>query len=147
MAVIDIDHIAIRTADVDATVAFWNDVLGTTTAPRPDFGFPGAWLKMGQTMIHLYGGDAAKNADGIVERGGAAVDHIALAAQGFDDMRNRIDGRGLDWREQVIESLALWQIFVRDPNGVLVEMNFKTAGEPAGTQGPGGNRTYKPGNI
>ena len=147
MPVIDIDHIALRTADLDATVAFWNDVLGTTSAPRPEFGFPGAWLKMGQTMIHLYGGDAAKNSDGIVERGGAAVDHIALAARGFDAMRASLESRGLDWREQDIPSIALWQLFVRDPNGVLVEMNFKTADEPDGSAGPNGARQYKPGNI
>ena len=67
MPVLDLHHIAIKTSDVDKTVRFYNDILGTRTVPRPPFNFPGAWLMMGSTMIHLYGGDAAKSRDGRVE--------------------------------------------------------------------------------
>ena len=37
-------HVAIKTADLDKTVSFYRDVIGLTQAPRPDFGYPGAWL-------------------------------------------------------------------------------------------------------
>ena len=77
MPAIDLHHLAIKTADVAATVSFWNEVLGSHSVERPDFGFPGAWLQFGTTMIHLYGGDAATNRDGGHDRGSAAIDHVA----------------------------------------------------------------------
>ena len=62
MPAIDLHHLAIKTDDLDATVAFWNGIVGSHSVERPDFDFPGAWLQFGTTMIHLYGGDAATNA-------------------------------------------------------------------------------------
>ena len=147
MPVLDLHHIAIKTTDVDRTVRFYNEVLGTHTVPRPPFDFPGAWLMMGSTMIHLYGGNAAKSRDGRVETGGAAVDHVALTARDFDAMRGTIRDKGLDWRENNIPSAGLWQIFVHDPNRVLIELNFPTAEEPKGAKGPDGSRTYVPGEF
>lgn len=144
MPVVDLHHIAIKTADVDRTVRFYNEVLGTHTVPRPPFDFPGAWLMMGATMIHLYGGDAAAGRDGRVPTGSAAVDHVALMAHDFDTMRRVIRDQKLDWRENDIPSAGLWQIFVHDPNRVLIELNFPTAQEPKGSKGPDGSRTYVP---
>ena len=80
----DIDHVAIRTKDVEGTMAFFNDLIGTETAPRPDFPFPGAWLKLGSTMFPLLGGYTAENKDGVVETGWATVAHIARASTAYD---------------------------------------------------------------
>jgi catechol 2,3-dioxygenase-like lactoylglutathione lyase family enzyme len=147
MPVIDIHHVAVKTADVERTVRFYNKVLGTRTVPRPDFPFPGAWLSLGSTMFHLYGGNAAMSRDGTVPTGGAAVDHIALTAKDFDAMRRVLQDRALDWRENDIPSAGLWQLFVHDPNGVLIELNFPVAAEPKGAKGPDGTRVYKAGEF
>jgi len=37
-------HIAIKTSDLAATRKFWTDIIGLKEIPRPDFGYPGAWL-------------------------------------------------------------------------------------------------------
>ena len=37
-------HVAVKTNDLAATVAFYTRVLGLREVPRPDFGYPGAWL-------------------------------------------------------------------------------------------------------
>ena len=147
MPAIDLHHLAIKTADVAATVAFWNEILGSHSVERPDFGFPGAWLQFGTTMIHLYGGDAATNRDGGHDRGSAAIDHVALKAHGFDEMRDLLRGKALDWRQADIPSFALWQLFVHDPNGVLVELNFDAGSEPAGSSGPDKTNLYDPGKF
>ena len=147
MPALDLHHLAIKTADVDATVAFWNDVVGSHTVERPDFPFPGAWLQFGTTMIHLYGGEAATNRDGGHDRGSAAIDHVALSATGFDDMRSQLDERGLDWRQMDIPAFDIWQLFVHDPNGVLVELNFDATREPAGSAGPDGSNLYEAGRF
>ena len=147
MPATDLHHLAIKTNDVDATVAFYNEVIGSHSVERPDFGFPGAWLQFGETMIHLYGGDAAKNGAGSHDRGSAAIDHIALSAHGFDEMRKICEARKLDWRQFDIPSFNLWQLFVYDPNGVLVELNFDITQEPEGSKGPDETNRYEPGKF
>src|SRR6266581_3935292 len=53
-------HIAIKTDDLAATRKFWVDIIGLREFPRPDFGYPGAWLGCtqpgGLAIIHVYGG-------------------------------------------------------------------------------------------
>jgi catechol 2,3-dioxygenase-like lactoylglutathione lyase family enzyme len=146
MAATDIHHVAIKTADVDATVRFYNEVIGSRSVARPPFDFPGAWLQLGGTMFHIYGGDAAKNGAGTVDRGGAAVDHVALSAKDFAGMKALVAANGLDWRQNDIPSAGLWQLFVHDPSGVLIELNFTIADEPAGT-GPDGTNVYEAGQF
>ena len=48
-------HVSINVEDVNAALAFYVDVLGLTPLPRPDMGFPGAWLRAGNQEIHLLG--------------------------------------------------------------------------------------------
>jgi catechol 2,3-dioxygenase-like lactoylglutathione lyase family enzyme len=146
MPALDIHHVAIKTSDVDATVHFYNEVLGSRSVPRPPFNFPGAWLSLGSTMFHIYGGDAAKDKNGRYEHGGAAVDHIALAASDFAGMKKHVEAHGLDWRQNDIPSAGLWQLFVHDPSGVLIELNFEIAKEPKGT-GPDGTKIYEAGKF
>ncbi len=58
MTVRSLDHYTIRTADVDASVAFYVDVLGLRNGKRPAFTVPGAWLYCGDSpAVHLIGGD------------------------------------------------------------------------------------------
>ena len=147
MPATDLHHLAIKTADVSATAAFWNNVLGSRTVDRPDFDFPGAWLQFGSTMIHLYGGHAATNRDGGHDRGAGAIDHVALSATGFDDMRQRLIAEQFDWRQNDIPSFGIWQLFVHDPNGILVELNFNSANEPGGSEGPGDGNLYVAGEF
>ena len=147
MPAIDLHHLAIKTDDLDATVAFWNGIVGSHSVERPDFDFPGAWLQFGTTMIHLYGGDAATNRDGGHDRGSAAIDHVALKAHGFDDMRELLTSKALNWRQMNIPTFGLWQLFVHDPNDVLVELNFDAGNEPQGSGGPDGTNLYDPGNF
>lgn len=147
MPAIDLHHLAIKTDDIDATVNFWNEVIGSHSVRRPNFDFPGAWLQFGETMLHLYGGDAAKNKDSGYDRGSAAIDHVALSASGFDEMRALLTGKKLDWRQMNIPSFNLWQLFIHDPNGVLVELNFDATKEPEGSAGPDETNVYTPGNF
>lgn len=136
MHVSDIQHVAIRTNDLDATNAFYTDVLGMTLASRPDFNFPGSWLQMGETMIHVLAGDAGLDENGEFKPGSNAVDHLAFDAHGFDDYRKLFRERGLDWRENGIAEFGLWQLFVKDPSGIIIELNFAADKEPAGSKGP-----------
>jgi catechol 2,3-dioxygenase-like lactoylglutathione lyase family enzyme len=147
MPIIDLHHITIKTADLEGTVSFYNDILGTRSVPRPDFGFPGAWLALGQTMIHLYGGAAARNSGGVVEKGSAAVDHIAILAHDFDSMKKIALRHNLPYRQNNLPDANLWQLFLRDPNDVTIELNFPIDQEPEGSKGPDGLHPYMAGKL
>jgi catechol 2,3-dioxygenase-like lactoylglutathione lyase family enzyme len=126
-------HAAVRTADLDATVRFYTEVLGMVVAPRPPIGFPGAWLRPAQAdtepTIHVYAGDAAKDPDGRVATGGGAIDHVSIVCQGYGAFKARFEQFGLDYRENAVPETPLWQLFVYDPNGIQLELTFHAAAE------------------
>jgi catechol 2,3-dioxygenase-like lactoylglutathione lyase family enzyme len=144
MHLTDIQHIAIKTKDLEATNRFYTEILGTTLADRPNFDFFGSWLRMGNTMIHSLAGYAAEGRDGRHPRGSAAVDHLAMGAIGFDAVGQKFVDNDLEWRQFAIPSFGLWQLFVKDPSGIIIELNFTAANEPAGSKGPGSDQQYDP---
>jgi catechol 2,3-dioxygenase-like lactoylglutathione lyase family enzyme len=137
MIITGLFHVAIKTNDLDANVKFYTEVLGLTTVPRPDFGFPGAWLgvptPVGQAIIHLYAGGPAMGPDGKGALGTGAIDHVSITASGWDDCVARLKQHGHDWREALVPGTPLWQIFVYDPNGVMLEITFDGRAEGRAT--------------
>jgi catechol 2,3-dioxygenase-like lactoylglutathione lyase family enzyme len=122
-------HVAIKTSDLEATRAFWRDVIGLREIVRPDFGFPGAWLACpqpgGQAIIHVYAGGPALGPSGTPPRGSAAIDHISLSCSGYRDYTARFRRAGLAFREFIVPGTTLWQLFVYDPSGILLELTFE----------------------
>ncbi len=122
MAVTGLDHINIDTCLPDETVAFYEEVLGLENRPdrRPDFGFPGAWLFLGDVaVVHLNFIDD----DGRFKLR-SAFNHIAFQGTDFDGTCALLDQKGLDYRTSVRPEIKLSQVFVNDPNGVRVEINI-----------------------
>lgn len=123
MPVTGLSHYAIRltAASVEKTAAFYADVLGLERGYRPPFKFPGAWLYAGDSaIVHLIGGpDADKPADT------GRFDHIAFDAKGIAAMRDHLAAQGVDFEERQVPGSDLRQIFVRDPNGIRIELNYR----------------------
>jgi catechol 2,3-dioxygenase-like lactoylglutathione lyase family enzyme len=122
-----LDHFNIRTRNLGETVTFYEDVLGLTKGPRPNFDFPGAWMySEGRAVVHLV--DIAPT-DEAQKPDSGVVHHVAFVSRGFEEMKRRLAARGAWFDTREVPGGALWQIFVRDPNGVLVELNYDTAHE------------------
>lgn len=141
-------HTAIKTADLGATVRFYTQVLGMVVAERPPIPFPGAWLKPAQAgadaSIHVYAGDAAKEADGSVQTGTAAIDHVSVVCQGYASFKARFEKFGLAYRENLVPATPLWQLFIYDPNGIQLELTFHAAAETEAAPVIPEARLYKP---
>ncbi len=148
-------HVAIKTNNLDATRAFYCDVLGLKEVFRPDFGYPGAWISCplpgGQAIIHIYAGGPALGADGRAPVGSAAIDHISLSCAAYHEFCARFKEVGLDFREFLVPGTTLWQLFVYDPSGVQFELTFEGSAEagPAPDMSPGrayvaGSSFFKP---
>ena len=128
MIVGQLSHVAIRSGNLEITRRFYTEVLGMRVAERPDFGFPGLWIRSGmfggEPFLHFYGGSAAEDPDGTVPEGTAAIDHVSIATHGYREVLQRLRRFRLEWWENVVPELSLWQVFVYDPNHVLLEISF-----------------------
>lgn len=148
-----LNHYSIRTTDLDGCRAFYANVLGLTVGPRPEFPFPGLWMYAGDhaqyanAVVHIIGSDA--NApqglnDYLGERGDAApsgtgvIDHVAFFADGLAAMMAHLQQLGIEFRQRAVPGIGLYQLFLDDPNGVVVELNYpaheKAAMDAAGAR-------------
>ena len=146
MQVTGLFHVAIKTNDLDATVKFYTEVLGMKLVHRPDFGFPGAWIAAGDDVpiIHIYAGGPAL-VDGKTPYGTAALDHVSLTIKGWDECLERVKKLGYDWRAAIVPGTSLWQIFVHDPSGVMMELTFDGKAENRPTPEIPADRVYMAG--
>ena len=142
-------HLAIKTANLAATRAFWVGVIGLREIARPDFGYPGAWLACGQpggqAIIHVYAGGPALGDAGQVPSGSGAIDHVSLACSGYHAYVARFRAAQLDWREFLVPGTTLWQLFVYDPSGVQLELTFEGAVEAGAPPDMSAPRVYRAG--
>ncbi len=129
MSVGVLDHFNIRTRDLKGTVRFYQDILGLENGARPNFAFPGAWLySEGRAVVHLV--DISPT-DEEQKPDSGVVHHVAFISRGFDDMKQRLAKKGVEFEARQVPGGELWQIFIRDPNGVMIELNYEAAKEKA----------------
>ena len=125
-----LDHFNIRTRKLTDTVRFYENVLGLEKGPRPNFAFPGAWMySEGKAVVHLVDISAT---DEPQKPDSGVVHHVAFVSSGFDGMSQRLKSRGMPFEARQVPGGELWQIFVNDPNGVMIELNYEAAKEQAG---------------
>ena len=139
-----LDHYNIRTGKIDETVRFYTDVLGLRDGPFPGDRKFGAWLydQTDRPVLHLIAvdpahkeeaysrvktrlGPLAGTVDDFVLDGSGAIDHVAFECVDYDDTVSRLKSRGLVFAEADVPSINLRQVFVADPNGVTIELNFR----------------------
>jgi len=139
MGVSRLEHVNIRCTRLAATKAFYIDTIGLSEGPRPDFPFRGAWLYCGDTaVVHLVeAADHPGSWTGTLERevgsrasdktpglDTGAFDHVAFHGEDFEGMKKKLRDAGLGFRERAVPGSTLKQLFVPDPEGVMVELNF-----------------------
>ncbi len=126
------EHYLVLTDDVRATRDFYVDVLGMNEGFRPPMEFPGYWLYVdGTPCIHIGDRDAYErhgDRTGLsVSRrapGTGPVDHIAFNATDHEAMVALLEGRGIAYGRNAVPDIGLRQIFLHDPNGVKIELNY-----------------------
>ena len=122
-------HYTIRTVKLQQTRDFYVDVLGMDDGDRPDFNFPGNWLYVGeQPVVHLIGMDPkdTEGLDAATLEGSGAIDHVAFNISDPDRLRQHIEQANVPFREQKVPGREIWQMFLTDPNGVTIELNYMT---------------------
>lgn len=141
--IVDIDHVVLRVRELERMIEFYRDGLGCQLVwRRPDLGL--VHLRAGRAMIDLVPVDGMLGRQGGAAPGaeGRNVDHVCLRVEPFDvdaivahltvhgaavgEIRSRFGAEG--------EGLS---IYVRDPEGNLVELKGPSTGMPDGIEKPG----------
>ena len=128
MALRSLEHALVLTDDVEATRAFYCDVLGFETGERPEMPFPGHWLYLeGVPCLHI--ADCAAYEAQLdrmgLRRADGAVDHLAFAAADHDALVARLEAAGVPSVSNDVPAAGIRQLFLEDPNGVRIELNVR----------------------
>jgi catechol 2,3-dioxygenase-like lactoylglutathione lyase family enzyme len=132
MPLTELNHYLLVARNLERTRKFYQDVLGLELAERPDFGFPGYWLSAnGEICVHLASQAPNKIRDTFLlkkhpkgTRGSGSVDHIAFLAQNPAEVRSRIQKHKVPMHFRSFPDAKLFQIFLKDPDDVTIELNF-----------------------
>jgi catechol 2,3-dioxygenase-like lactoylglutathione lyase family enzyme len=139
-----LEHFLIQTENLEATKDWYVSVLGMRAGAHPDFGFPVYWLYLGERdVLHLtQGGTGASEKrkrylgqESEATRGSGVIDHVAFRGTGLVDLIAHLDRLGIAYKERQVDDQGLYQLFLFDPNGVKVELNFSAA-EAKGRRAP-----------
>ena len=99
-------HYTLRPVDLEATRDFYVELLGLEVGYRPpprdsERGLPPR--EAGETGL---------------------LDHVAFSCSGLAAMKAKLAERGVAYEERVIPRDGQVQLFLKDPNGVSVELNY-----------------------
>lgn len=122
MAISGFDHYNVTTGDLDRSRRFYSEVLGLREGERPPFSRPGVWMYVGeQPIVHISTGRVAGT------RRSDALDHVAFRATDIAGTRATLRARGVYFEEYAVPDRELHQLFLRDPDGVEIELQFSGA--------------------
>jgi catechol 2,3-dioxygenase-like lactoylglutathione lyase family enzyme len=131
-----LEHYTVRSLDMEKTRDFYRDVCGLKVGPRPPLDFDGYWLYCGKIpVVHLVplanpiairGEVNVPSVSNGATPGSGAVDHIAFGAKDVEGMKRHLKAKNVPFKERIQAGGFLHQIFLDDPNGVTVELNYHT---------------------
>ncbi len=131
-----LEHFLIQTADMKKTRDWYVEVLGMREGYSPDFKFPVCWLYIGERdVLHVAEGGKNVSANRMqylgqqsdATEGSGVIDHVAFRASGLRDMLAHLKRLKVDFKTRQVSDQGLFQLFMFDPNGVKVELNFAVA--------------------
>ena len=121
-----LDHVNLRTADLARAVAWYERVLGLHNGLRPEFGFGGAWLYVGNdAIVHLVEVETTEGANA----GPLTLEHFALQATGLGAFLETLTDAGVPYKRVEINSgpAEVVQINIHDPDGNHIHVDFPLA--------------------
>ena len=122
--ILSINHIQL-VAEKDLVIQlkdFYCNVVGLTEGSRPPFERFGFWLYIGdKDVLHLI---TPKEGDGRSPQK-SSFDHVAFKTDHYQDVLQKLRRLNIPFDEKPIPGMSAHQIFLRDPAGNRVELNFE----------------------
>lgn len=122
MTIEKLDHVNVRTTQLEVMVGWYTRVLGMHSGGRPNFTFPGAWMYAGASpVVHLVGinGAPATGSEATLK-----LEHFALSGTGRAQFEKRLTQMGENYRRSDLPDVNLAQINLWDPDGNHIHIDF-----------------------
>ena len=131
-----INHLAMATADMDATIRFWRDLLGMRLVAglgRP--GYRHYFLEISETdMLAFFEWPQVSAIEakdhGVPVSGPFAFDHISIGVRERNDLwdiRDRLEAAGF-WVSEIIDHGFIFSVYSFDPNNIAIEFSCPVPG-------------------
>ena len=118
MPAISLDHWNVFCKDLKAPSTSTR-VCRPLAGDRPPFTFPGAWLYAGEkAILHLI------SESGREVHGGGAIDHVAINCEDIRGTIDKVKDDGVPFEVKKVPARPLQQVFLHDPDGIMIELNF-----------------------
>jgi catechol 2,3-dioxygenase-like lactoylglutathione lyase family enzyme len=137
-----VSHISVTVTNLDRAKHFYGGVVGLPEIPRPAFPFPGVWYGLkGELSLHVTVKDEMPLRAVDPGRFDTRDPHFALAVADADEIYARLQASGRPFHDFSDTPSGLRQLFVRDPDGNMIEFIGPTRQrrvrvmESAGSQG------------
>ncbi|MHC1791411.1 VOC family protein [Solidesulfovibrio sp.] len=131
-----INHLAMATADMDATIRFWRDLLGMRLVAglgRP--GYRHYFLEISETdMLAFFEWPQVSAIEakdhGVPVSGPFAFDHVSIGVRERNDLwdiRDRLEAAGF-WVSEIIDHGFIFSVYSFDPNNIAIEFSCPVPG-------------------
>jgi catechol 2,3-dioxygenase-like lactoylglutathione lyase family enzyme len=116
-----LDHVNVRTCNLERMTGWYSRILGMTSGERPGFSFPGAWMYVGEKpVVHLVGVDRSLPAHQEELR----LEHFALSANGLGDFLAHLKAEQVDYKMAKVPDFPIVQVNIWDPDGNHIHIDF-----------------------
>jgi len=118
-----LDHFNIKApkGQLSEVKDFYIEVLGLKEGFRPKLSGPGQWLYAGSdAIVHL-----SEDENRTSRKGEDSLDHIAVCCVGVNEFAKKLKKHLIQFRPANVPEIDLTQLFLKDPAGVTIELNFK----------------------
>ena len=142
MNAFSLDHVNIRTSNLQRLITFYQDIIGLRLGERPAFSFNGAWLYSGNcAIVHLV--EALDLKQPVEPKNLLTLEHFALRGESDDlaDFLAHLRHHRVPYRVGILPGLAICQINIRDPDGNRLHIDFANNGSVDLTDYAGNDRT------
>lgn len=114
-----LDHINVRTANLEDMTKFYAEVLGLTHGDRPSFQFPGAWLYCGDiAVVHLVEDAKSKKPKAM------QIEHFAFRAEGLAETLATLKAADAPYTSRLVPGRSIRQVHTEDSDGNHIELQF-----------------------
>lgn len=118
-----LDHINIRTNQLDTMIEWYARILDLKKGPRPNFSFNGAWMYSGDdAIVHLVEVDGDPGAGSETD---LKLEHFAISASGRKSFEARLVEAGEDFQLIDLNDVGITQYNIWDPDKNHIHIDFK----------------------
>ncbi|MFP4392747.1 MAG: VOC family protein [Desulfohalobiaceae bacterium] len=129
-----INHLALVTPDMQATIRFWRDLLGLRlVVGLGSRGYKHYFFQIsGQDLVAFFEWSAveqiAEKDHGVPVQGPFAFDHVSIGIkdlEGLWELKDRLDAAGF-WVSEVVDHGFIYSLYSFDPNNIPIEFSVQS---------------------